>query len=38
MIFVNSMPNLSATNLASSGWLLPVSNLIEFVAMAGGLD
>lgn len=25
--------NLSATCFASCGWLLPVSNLIEFVAM-----
>lgn len=38
MILVNSMPNRSATDLARSGWLLPVSNLMEFVAMAGGLD
>lgn len=35
MIFVSSIPSRSATSLANSGWLLPVSNLIELVAMAG---
>jgi hypothetical protein len=28
---------LSATSFASSGWLLPVSSFIEFVAMIGKL-
>ncbi len=33
-----ALPHLSATSFASSGWLLPVSSLIEFVAMIGKLQ